>query len=76
MKGLIARIRILWLTDHPGRTAADFERVRQQVWHRQIDHDTYLQWLSSSRVQNLLFHSSKRRVVHLTKKPNKPSDKP
>jgi hypothetical protein len=53
----IARVRMLWLNDHPASTAEDYERVSAPSPRRAAtrrEHSAYLDWLSTARVRRLL----------------------
>ena len=53
---MAARWRVIWLTDHPGCTVADYDRVRAPSPRKAIarrEHSEYLDWLNSARVRRL-----------------------
>jgi hypothetical protein len=52
-----ARERVIWLTDHPGCSVADYDRVRAPSPRKAIarrEHSEYLDWFNSVRVMRLL----------------------
>jgi hypothetical protein len=52
-----ARTRVVWLTDHPGCTVADFERVKApspRTAAARREHSAYLDWINSARVRRLI----------------------
>jgi predicted DNA-binding transcriptional regulator AlpA len=56
---MMVRERTVWLTDHPGATVEDFDRLRRPFnavhggQHRR-QHKAYLDWLNSERVMRLI----------------------
>jgi hypothetical protein len=56
MKGtpeMMTRQRNLWLTDHPGHTVEDFDRVSRPGGNRR-EHRAYLEWLNTARVMRIV----------------------
>jgi hypothetical protein len=50
---MMTRERNLWLTDHPGATVEDFDRVSRPGGNRRA-HSAYLDWLNTARVMRIV----------------------